>query len=193
MLGADGKLAGWLAAEDPIRDSAESALEMLRSAGLRLVMLTGDSRVTAEAVGKQLGLTEVFADLRPADKAEAIRRLQSQHRKVAFAGDGINDAPALAAADVGIAIGTGADIAIESAGMTLARPDLRALVRARYLSLSVRSMIRQNLVLAFVYNMLCVPAAAAGLIGPIWAGAAMSLSSLSVAANSLRLRRTKLG
>jgi Cu+-exporting ATPase len=192
LLAADGKLAGWLAAEDPIRESTPEALRQLQADGLRLVMMTGDGRATAQAVGQRLGLAEIVAEVLPAQKVEQVRRLQQQGRRVAFAGDGVNDAPALAAADIGIAIGTGADVAIESAGITLTRPDLKALVRARRLSRAVRSNIRENLVLALVYNMVCVPVAALGWIGPVWAGAAMSLSSLSVVGNSLRLRRAKL-
>ncbi|MFL5338962.1 MAG: copper-translocating P-type ATPase, partial [Gemmataceae bacterium] len=192
LAAVDDKFAGWLAAEDPVRESATPALKQLRAAGLRLVMLTGDNRTTANAVAEQLGITEVVAEVLPADKAAQVRRLQAEGRRVAFAGDGVNDAPALASADVGVAMGTGADVAIESAGITLVRADLWALVRARRLSQAVRASIRQNLALALLYNLLCVPAAALGIVGPIWAGAAMSLSSLSVVANSLRLRRKRL-
>jgi len=184
----DGRYSGWVAVEDPIRSTTAEAVKQLRGDGLRLVMLTGDNRTTANAVAKRLGIEEVVADVRPAGKADEIKRLQSQGRRVVFAGDGVNDAPALASADIGIALGTGADVAIESAGVTLVRPDLRAVARARRLSRHVRATIRQNLALAFVYNLLCVPAAALGIITPIWAGAAMSLSSLSVVGNSLRLR-----
>jgi len=186
---ADDRPAGWLAVEDPIRDTTREALKLLRDDGLKLVILSGDNRTTAEAVAQRLEVKDVYAEVKPADKAEIVARLQKEGRCVAFAGDGVNDAPALAQADVGIAMGTGADVAIESAGITLVRPDLRAILRARLLSRAVRASIRQNLALALVYNMLCVPAAAFGIISPIWAGAAMSLSSLSVVGNSLRLQR----
>lgn len=184
----DGTFAGWLAVEDPLRPTTAESLRQLANDGLRLIMLTGDNETTARAIAQRVGLTEVTAGVRPAGKAEVVQKLRDEGRIVAFTGDGVNDAPALAAANVGIAMGTGADVAIESAGLTLAKPDLRGLVRARRLSRAVRATIRQNLVLAFVYNLLCVPLAAVGLISPIWAGAAMSLSSLSVAFNSLRLR-----
>jgi Cu+-exporting ATPase len=192
LVAVDGRLAGYLAVADPIRPTTPEALRQLQAEGLRLVMLTGDHRSTAEAVARRLGLTEVLAEVAPTEKAAAVRGLQAEGRRVAMAGDGINDAPALAAADVGIAMGSGADIAIESAGITLLRPDLRALVRARRLSRATRRTVWQNLFLAFVYNVLCVPAAALGWIGPVWAGAAMSLSSLSVVGNSLRLRHARL-
>jgi Cu+-exporting ATPase len=192
LAAVDGRPAGYLAVADPVRPTTPEALAQLRADGLRLVMLTGDHRATAEAVARQLGLTEVIAGVLPAEKVAAIRRLQSEGRRVAMAGDGINDAPALAAADIGVALGSGADVAIESAGITLLQPDLRALVRARRLSRATRRTVWQNLFLAFVYNALCVPAAALGLVGPVWAGAAMSLSSLSVVGNSLRLRHARL-
>src|SRR5204862_3026283 len=152
------------------------------------MMLTGDSRGTAEAVAKQLGLDDVIAEVLPTQKGEIVARLQRDGRKVAMAGDGINDAPALARADVGIAMGTGTDVAMESAGVTLVKGDLRGIVRARRLSRATSAAIRQNLFLAFVYNGLCVPLAAFGVVSPMWASAAMSLSSVSVIANSLRLR-----
>jgi Cu+-exporting ATPase len=188
----DGEPAGWLAVEDPIRATTPNALEALRAENLRLIMLTGDNETTAQAIAQRLELSEVIAGVRPAEKAEVVKRLRAEGRRVAFAGDGVNDAPALAVADVGIAMGTGADVAIESAGLTLTRPDLRGLVRARHLSRVVRSNIRENLALAFLYNLLCVPLAALGLVSPLWAGAAMSLSSLSVAGNALRLRHAKI-
>jgi Cu+-exporting ATPase len=164
-------------------------------------MLTGDSRKTAQAVARRLGIDQVIAEVLPDEKARAIRELQQAGHVVAMAGDGINDAPALAQAQIGIAMGTGADVAIESAGVTLVGGDLRALVRARRLSRQTMANIRQNLFLAFVYNLVSVPVAAgalyplfgaAGLINPVWASVAMSLSSLSVLANSLRLRSTPL-
>jgi len=192
FVAVDKKLAGAIAVGDAIKDSTPGALEMLRNDGLRIVMLTGDARGTAEAVAKTLGIDEVIAEVQPADKARIVERLQGQGRKVAMAGDGINDAPALARGDVGIAMGTGTDIAMESAGVTLVQGDLRAVARERRLSRATVRGIRQNLFLAFVYNVLAVPLAALGLVTPVWASAAMSLSSLSVVANSLRLRRVKL-
>jgi Cu+-exporting ATPase len=196
FAGIDGRMAGVLAVADPIRPTAAETLSRLRQLGLRLVMLTGDHRVTAEAVANELGITEIAAGVRPADKADHIARLQSQGRRVAFAGDGINDAPALAVARVGIAMGTGADVAIETAAVTLIHPDVRGVERAIRLGRAVRSTIRQNLVMAFLYNVLAIPIAAGvlwpitgTLISPAIAGAAMSLSSLSVIVNALRLRR----
>ncbi len=162
---------------------------MLRDDGLRLVMATGDNRTTAAAVARRLGITEVVAELLPAGKADVVGRLQAEGRIVAMAGDGVNDAPALAKANVGIALGGGADVALESAPVTLVRGDLRGVARARNLSRLTLRAIRQNLFLAFVYNALAVPLAALGLLDPIVAGAAMSLSSLSVVVNSLRLGR----
>ena len=164
-----------------------------------MVMLTGDNRITAEAVARTLQLDEVVAEVEPTGKAEAIKRLQAQGRIVAMAGDGVNDAPALAQADVGIAMGTGTDVAMESAGITLVKGDLRGIVRARRLSRATMRNIRQNLVWAFVYNVLGVPIAAGVLypffgllLSPMIASAAMSLSSVSVIANALRLRNTEL-
>lgn len=188
----DGKPAGVIGVVDPIRSTTLEAVQMLHAEGLRLIMLTGDQRRTAEVVAKKLGIDEVLADVLPQNKADAIKRLQQEGHLVAMAGDGINDAPALAQADIGIALGTGTDIAMESASVTLIRGDLRAIVRARRLSRATVRNIRQNLFLAFVYNVLCLPVAALGLITPIWASAAMSLSSISVVGNALRLRRTSL-
>src|SRR6185503_5338813 len=171
----------------------------LHATGVRVIMATGDGRTTAEAVARRLGLTEVVAELRPEDKATLVRRLRAEGRVVAVAGDGINDAPALAAADVGLAMGTGTDVAIESAGVTLVQGDLRGIVRARRLSQATMRNIRQNLVFAFGYNALGVPVAAGVLypwtgllLDPMIASAAMSLSSVSVIANALRLRRASL-
>jgi Cu+-exporting ATPase len=191
----DGHFAGLLAISDPIRPSAVEAIASLRADAIHLVMLTGDSRTTALAVARQVGITEVIAEVLPTEKHAAIQKLRSEGRIVGMAGDGVNDAPALAAADVGIAMGSGTDVAIASADVALIQSDLKALVRARRLSLATMHTIRLNLLLAFVYNVLAIPVAAGvlvplggGLIGPIWAAAAMSFSSLSVVANSLRLR-----
>ncbi len=193
MLAAvDRQPAGLLSVADPIRPSTSEAIRLLHADGLRLIMLTGDSRVTAEAVGRRLGIDEVIAEVLPQDKRDVVKRLQQDGHVVAVAGDGINDAPALAQAQVGIAMGTGTDVAMESAGVTLVHGDLRAIARARRLSRATLRGIRQNLFLAFVYNIVCVPVAALGLLNPVWAAVAMSLSSLSVVGNSLRLRRAKL-
>jgi Cu+-exporting ATPase len=192
LAAIDGKLAGLLGVADPIRASTPEAIRLLHADGLRLIMLTGDNRTTAEAVARRLGIDEVIAEVLPAQKSEVVARLQEEGRIVAMAGDGSNDAPALARARVGIAMGTGTDVAMESAGVTLVRGDLRAIARARRLSRFTLSAIRQNLFLAFVYNTVSIPLAAVGIFNPILAGAAMSLSSVSVIANSLRLRRKTL-
>jgi Cu+-exporting ATPase len=192
MLARDGLPLGLIAVADPIREGTREAVQQLRANGLRIIMLTGDSRTTAQAVARPLGIDEVIAEVLPQEKGIVIKKLQDDGRTVVMAGDGINDAPALAQADVGIALGTGTDIAMESAGITLVRGDLRGIVRARRLSRLTMSAVRQNLFLAFVYNALSIPAAALGILSPIWASAAMSLSSLSVVGNSLRLRRQKL-
>ncbi len=194
LVAVDGALAGALTVADPIRDSTPAALEALRRQGLRIVMVTGDNRAAAEAVARELGIDidEVQAEVLPAGKREAVRQLQAQGRRVAMAGDGINDAAALAQADVGIAMGAGADVAKESAPVTLLRSDLAGIARARRLSRATMRNIRQNLLLAFVYNILSVPLAALGLLNPMIAAAAMSLSSVSVVANALRLRRARL-
>jgi Cu+-exporting ATPase len=193
MLAAvDGRFAGLLGIADPIRPSTPEAIRTLQAEGLRVIMLTGDSRTTAEAVARRLGIDQVVAEVVPAEKSAAVKHLQEQGRIVAMAGDGINDAPALAQAHVGIALGTGTDIAIESAGVTLVQGDLRGIVRARRLSRFTMTAIRQNLFLAFVYNTLSIPVAALGVLNPVLASAAMSLSSLSVVGNSLRLRKVQL-
>ena len=198
LLGVNGAFAGSIAVSDPIKETAAEALDALRADGLRLVMLTGDNRRTAEAVGRTLGLAEIEAEVLPEDKARIVQRLRGEGRVVAMAGDGINDAPALAAADVGIAMGGGTDIAIESAGITLARGELSGIVRARGLSQATMRNIRQNLLFAFIYNAAGVPIAAGLLyplfgllLSPILAAAAMSLSSVSVIGNALRLRRVR--
>jgi Cu+-exporting ATPase len=195
----DGRAAGIIAVADPVKPSTPETLKTLRDEGLHIVMLTGDSAVTARAVASTLGIDEVIADVLPDQKREVILRLKREGKRVAMAGDGINDAPALAQADVGIAMGTGTDVAIESAGITLVKGDLRGIVRARRLSKATMRNIRQNLVLAFVYNAAGVPVAAGILypfigllISPIWASAAMTFSSVSVIANALRLRRVEL-
>jgi Cu+-exporting ATPase len=192
LAGVNRQFAGIFGVTDPIRATTPEAVRLLKADGLRLVMLTGDSRTTAEAVARQLGIDEVHAEVLPGQKKELIERLQQAGHIVAMAGDGINDAPALAQAHVGVALGTGTDIALESAGITLVQGDLRALARARRLSRATMTNIRQNLFLAFVYNLLAIPLAATGLLTPIWASAAMSFSSLSVVGNALRLRRAKL-
>ena len=195
----DGKLAGLLGVADPIKVSTPQALELLRREGLRVVMLTGDSRTTAEAVARKLGIDEVIAEVLPEAKGDVVKKLQSQGHVVAMAGDGVNDAPALAQADVGIAMGTGTDIAMESAGVTLVKGDLLGIARARKLSQAALRNIRQNLFFAFIYNTLGVPLAAGVLypmfgllLSPMFASAAMSLSSVSVIGNALRLRRLPL-
>ncbi len=195
----DGRAAGLVAVADPIRPSTADAIGMLRDDGLTLVMLTGDNGITAAAIASRLGIDDVRADVRPGDKRDVVADLQRRGQLVAMAGDGINDAPALAQSTVGIAMGTGTDVAMESAGITLVRGDLRGIVRARRLSRATLRNIRQNLFLAFIYNTLGVPIAAGVLypfvgllISPIWASAAMTLSSLSVIGNALRLRRVRL-
>ena len=196
FVAVDGAAAGVVSVADPIKASTPEAIAALHAEGLRIVMLTGDSRTTAEAVARKLGIDEVIAEVLPDQKAEAIARLQGQGRVVAMAGDGINDAPALARAQVGIAMGTGTDVAMESAGVTLVKGDLRGIVRARRLSRATIANIKQNLFFAFVYNAAGVPIAAGALypafgilLDPMFAAAAMSLSSVSVIGNALRLRR----
>jgi Cu+-exporting ATPase len=193
------RLVGLIEVADAVRATTGEAVRLLQQDGLRIVMLTGDGRATAEAVARELGITEVVAEVLPDQKAAEIERLQRAGRRVAMAGDGINDAPALAKAHVGIAMGAGTDVAIDSAGITLVRSDLVALVRARRLSRATMANIRQNLFFAFAYNALGIPIAAGVLypvlgllLGPMFASAAMSLSSVSVIGNALRLRRAPL-
>jgi Cu+-exporting ATPase len=200
FLGVNGQPAGIIAIADPIKDTTPAALQALAAEMLRVVMLTGDYRTTAEAVAKRLGITEVEADVLPERKSEVVTRLRNEGRVVAMAGDGVNDAPALATADVGIAMGTGSDVAIESAGVTLVKGDLTGIVRARALSKATMRNIRQNLFFAFIYNAAGVPIAAGLLypafgilLSPIFAAAAMALSSVSVVGNALRLRSTDIG
>ena len=198
-LASDGRFAGLIGVADQIKATTPDAIRALHQEGLRIIMLTGDSRSTAEAVAKSLGIDEVIAEVLPQQKLDAVKRLQAEGHVVAMAGDGINDAPALAQAHVGIAMGSGTDVAMESAGITLVQGDLRSIARARRLSRATMNNIRQNLILAFIYNIASVPVAAGLLypifgllISPVWASVAMSLSSLSVVSNALRLRRTEL-
>ncbi|MBD9375394.1 copper-translocating P-type ATPase [Rhizobium sp. ARZ01] len=199
FMAMDGQVAGLFAIADPIKATTPDAVKALVEAGIRVVMLTGDNKTTAHAVARRLGISEVEAEVLPEDKSKIVTRLRSEGRIVGMAGDGVNDAPALAAADVGIAMGTGTDVAIESAGVTLLKGDLQGIVRARQLSHATMSNIRQNLFFAFIYNALGVPVAAGVLypalgllLSPIIAAAAMALSSVSVIGNSLRLRSVKL-
>ena len=199
FVGVDGKLAGFVAIADPIKATTPQALQALKAAGVRVVMLTGDGKTTAEAVGRQLGIDDVVADVLPEDKAAVVKRLQSEGRVVAMAGDGVNDAPALAQATVGVAMGTGTDVAMESAGITLLKGDLMGIVRARTLSHATMRNIRQNLFLSFAYNVAGIPLAAGVLypffgllLSPVVAAAAMALSSVSVIGNALRLRTVKV-
>ena len=199
LIAIDGKAAGLIGVADPIKDSTPEAIADLHKEGLRVVMLTGDSRTTAQAVAGKLDIDQVEAEVLPDQKAEIVKKLQAEGRIVAMAGDGINDAPALAQAQVGIAMGTGTDVAMESAGVTLVKGDLRGIVRARRLSRKVMRNIRENLFFAFIYNSLGVPVAAGVLypmfgllLSPIIAAAAMSFSSVSVIANSLRLRKARI-
>jgi Cu+-exporting ATPase len=195
----DGQVIGMLAVSDPVKPTTQAAIRALHADGIRIVMLTGDSRTAAKAVAAKLGIDEVEAEVTPEQKGAVVKRLQAQGRKVAMAGDGINDAPALAQADVGVAMGTGTDVAMESAGVTLVKGDLLGLARARKLSRATMRNIRQNLVWAFGYNSVGVPIAAGVLypffgllLSPMIAAAAMSFSSVSVITNALRLRRLKL-
>jgi P-type Cu+ transporter len=199
FVGVDGKAAGVLAIADPVKPTTAAALAALKADGVRVVMLTGDNRTTAQAIARRLGITEIEAEVLPDTKSAVVEKLKREGRIVAMAGDGVNDAPALAAADVGIAMGTGTDVAIESAGVTLLKGDLNGIVRARRLSEAVMRNIRQNLFFAFIYNAAGVPIAAGVLypafgilLSPIIAAAAMSLSSVSVIANAARLRGVKL-
>jgi Cu+-exporting ATPase len=193
------EIAGLLGVSDPIKATTPEAIRMLHADGMRILMLTGDSRTTAAAVAKKLGIDEFEAEVLPERKLAIVKRLQAEGRKVAVAGDGINDAPALAQADVGIAMGTGTDVAIESADITLVKGDLRGIAKARRLSRATMRNIRQNLFFAFVYNVLGVPIAAGVLypffgilLSPVFASAAMTFSSVSVIANALRLNKAEL-
>jgi Cu+-exporting ATPase len=196
---ADGAVAGLIAVADPMKASTPEAIEMLHKDGIKIVMLTGDNRITAEAVARKLRIDEVHAEVLPDRKIEVIRDLQTKGRIVAMAGDGINDAPALAQAHVGIAMGTGTDVAMESAGVTLVKGDLRGILKARRLSRGTMRNIRQNLFFAFVYNVIGIPIAAGVLypffgilLSPVIASVAMTFSSVSVISNALRLNRLEL-
>jgi P-type Cu+ transporter len=199
FLAVDGKPGGVVAVADPVKQTTPAALAALRAEGIRIVMLTGDNRTTAEAVARKLGIQEVEADVLPEDKYRIVRKLRTAGAVVAMAGDGVNDAPALAEADVGIAMGTGSEVAIQSADVTLVKGDLSGVVRTRALSRPTMRNIRQNLFFAFIYNALGVPIAAGVLypvlgilLNPVIAALAMSLSSVSVVGNALRLRRLRL-
>jgi P-type Cu+ transporter len=199
FLAVDGKVSGILAIADPVKSTTPAALQALTQEGMRIVMLTGDNRTTAQAVARHLGITEVEAEVLPDQKSAVVEKLRREGRVVAMAGDGVNDAPALATADVGIAMGTGTDVAIESAGVTLFKGDLTGIVRARRLSTATMRNIRQNLFFAFIYNAAGVPIAAGALfpvfgilLSPVIAAAAMALSSVSVVGNALRLRTVRL-
>jgi Cu+-exporting ATPase len=199
FVAVDGRPAGLVGVADPIKDTTIEAIRALHEEGVKVVMLTGDNRTTAEAVARSVGIDQVEADVLPDQKAVLVKRLQVRGERVAMAGDGINDAPALAQADVGIAMGTGTDVAMESASVTLVKGDLRGIVRARRLSRATMKNIRQNLFFAFVYNVLGVPIAAGVLypfvgvlLNPMIASAAMTFSSVSVIGNALRLRRAAL-
>ena len=198
-LAVDGKASGIIAIADPVKRTTPDALKFLTQDHVRVVMLTGDNKTTAQAVARKLGINDVEAEVLPDQKSAVVEKLRHEGRKVAMAGDGVNDAPALAAAEVGIAMGTGTDVAIESAGVTLLKGDLTGIVRARRLSAATMRNIRQNLFFAFIYNAAGVPIAAGVLyplfgilLSPVIAAAAMALSSVSVVSNALRLRHVRL-
>ena len=199
LLAIDGKPAGLIGVADPVKESTAEAIRALHEEGVQVIMLTGDNLITAQAVAKKLGIDRIEAEVLPEQKSAIVKQLQAEGRIVAMAGDGINDAPALAQAQVGIAMGTGTDVAMESAGITLIKGDLRGIVRAVRLSRATMRNIRQNLFFAFIYNVLGIPIAAGVLypvfgllLSPIIAAAAMSFSSVSVILNALRLNRTKM-
>ena len=195
----EGAVAGLVSVADPVKSSTPEAIQMLHEDNIKLVMLTGDNRTTAEAVAKKLGIDEVYAEVLPEQKGNVIKRLQGEGRMVAMAGDGVNDAPALAQAHVGIAMGTGTDVAMESGGIILVKGDLRGIAKARHLSRGTMRNIRQNLFFAFIYNVLGIPIAAGVLypffgmlLSPVIASVAMTFSSVSVITNALRLNRLEL-
>jgi Cu+-exporting ATPase len=199
FAGVDNQVAGMFAIADPVKDTTPAALQALHHEGIEVIMLTGDNQVTADAVGRRLGIDRVEAEVLPAGKADIVKRLRAEGRVVAMAGDGVNDSPALAAADVGLAMSSGTDVAMESAGVTLLKGDLGGIARARRLSQATMSNIRQNLFFAFGYNVLGIPIAAGvlypvfgWLLSPIIAAAAMALSSISVISNALRLRTVRI-
>jgi len=199
FVAIDGRVAGLIAVSDPIKDTTPEAIRQLHAEGIKIIMLTGDNQTTAEAVGKKLNIDQIIAEVLPDQKADVVKRFQDEGQIVAMAGDGINDAPALAQAEVGIAMGTGTDVAMESAGVTLVKGDLTGILRALKLSRATMANIRQNLFFAFIYNSLGVPLAAGVLyplfgvlLSPVIAAAAMSLSSVSVISNALRLRSIKI-
>jgi Cu+-exporting ATPase len=192
LVGADGRLAGVIAVADTLKPEAREVIAALRREGIEVIMLSGDNRRTAEAIGRELGIASVIAEVLPADKARVIQDLQRQKKVVAMVGDGVNDAPALAAADIGIAIGSGSDVAKETGGIILVRDDVREVVTSIRLSRATLTKIKQNLFWAFVYNTVGIPVAALGFLNPIIAAAAMALSSLSVIVNSALLKRLRL-
>ncbi len=191
-MAAGGRLLGAIAIADPVKEDARDTLLALKRRGFRTVMLTGDNEAVAAAVAEHLGIDDYRAGLLPAQKVDAVRQLRAEGRTVAFVGDGINDAPALKAADVGVAVGTGTDIAIEAADITLVQGDLRSVLRATRLARATFRKIRENLFWAYVYNVVAIPVAFLGLLHPVIAEAAMALSSISVVTNANRLRRARL-
>ena len=192
FIAIDAKAAGFISVADPIKESTLEAIRLLHSEGIKIVMLTGDNLQTAQAVAKKVGIDEVQAEVLPADKEKHIAKLQEQGRKVAMAGDGINDAPALTLADLGIAVGGGTDIAMESGNIVLMNSDPMKVISAINLSKKTFRVIKENLFFAFIYNVIAIPLAALGLLSPMIAAAAMSFSSVSVVVNSLRIRRAKI-
>ena len=192
LVGCDGKLAGVIAVADTLKPEAKEAADSLRKEGVRVVLLTGDNERTARAIAREVGIEQVIAEVLPGDKAKVVQKLQQQGEVVGMVGDGVNDAPALAAADIGIAIGSGSDVAKETGGIILIKSDVRDVVAGIRLSRATMRKIKQNLFWAFIYNTIGIPVAALGFLSPIIAAAAMALSSLSVIANSALLKRLKL-